>query len=64
MGSAKKMKTSLGSKPGIMAEVTPWQCPSSAPVPAQGTPGGSGQLGTPRAKLSHWAPSHCLGCFG
>eukprot|EP00964_Phaeocystis_antarctica_P034784 scaffold19817_cov64-Phaeocystis_antarctica.AAC.3 len=39
----------------------PWQCPSSAPVPPQGAPGGSDQLGTPRARLS-WAPRHCLGC--
>ena len=29
----------------------PWPCPSSAPVPPQGAPGGSGQLGTPRARL-------------
>ena len=27
---------------------------SSAPVPPQGASGGSGQLGTPRARLSHW----------
>ena len=38
------------------------QCPSSAPAPPQGAPGGSGWLGTPRARLSHWAPSQCLGC--
>ena len=49
------------------SKVPPWQCPSSAPVPAQGTPGGSGQLSTPRARPSHWAPSpwvpsHRLGC--
>ena len=31
-----------------MVKVPPWQCPSSAPVPPQGAPGGSGQLGTPR----------------
>ena len=39
----------------------PWQCRSSPPVPAQRAPGGSGQLGTPRARPSHWAPSHRLG---
>eukprot|EP00964_Phaeocystis_antarctica_P098561 scaffold64568_cov30-Phaeocystis_antarctica.AAC.1 len=31
-------------------------CPSSAPAPSQGAPGGSGQLGTPRARPSHWVP--------
>ena len=31
-----------------MVKVPPWQCPSSAPVPPQGAPGGSGQLETPR----------------
>ena len=35
---------------------------SSAPVPPQGTPGGSGRLGTPRARPGQWDPSHCLGC--
>eukprot|EP00964_Phaeocystis_antarctica_P037165 scaffold21229_cov63-Phaeocystis_antarctica.AAC.1 len=25
----------------------PWRCPSSAPLPSQGAPGGSRQLGTP-----------------
>ena len=40
----------------------PGQCPSSAPVPPQGAPGGSRWLSTPRARLSHWAPCHCLGC--
>ena len=38
------------------------QCPSSAPAPPQGAPGGSGQLGTPRERPALWAPSHCLGC--
>ena len=28
----------------------PWQCPSSPPVPPQGAPVGSGQLGTPRGE--------------
>ena len=27
-----------------------WQCPSSAPAPPQGAPGGSGRLETPRAR--------------
>ena len=43
-------------------KVAPWQCSSSAPVPPQGAPGGPGQLSTPRARPSHWAPSCCLGC--
>ena len=33
-----------------MGKVPPWQCPSSAPAHPQGAPGGSGQLGTPRAR--------------
>ena len=45
-----------------MAKVPPGQRPSSAPVPPQGAPGGSGQLGTPRKRPSHWTPSQCLGC--
>ena len=36
-----------------VVEVTPWQCPSSAPAPPQGAPGGSGQLGTPRERPAH-----------
>ena len=36
-----------------MVKVLPGQCPSSAPVPPQGLPDGSGWLAT---------PSHCLGC--
>ena len=35
---------------GSMVKVTPWQCPSSAPVPPQGASGGSGQLGTPKKR--------------
>jgi hypothetical protein len=38
------------------------QCPSSAPAPPQGAPGGPGQLGTPMKRPAHWAPSHGLGC--
>eukprot|EP00964_Phaeocystis_antarctica_P052066 scaffold30445_cov54-Phaeocystis_antarctica.AAC.2 len=45
-----------------MVKVPPWQCPSSAPVPPQGVPGGSGQLGTPMQRSAHCAPRHCLGC--
>ena len=45
-----------------MVKVPPWQCPSSAPAPPRGAPGGSGQRGTPRVRPRHWAPSHCLGC--
>ena len=47
---------------GSMVEVTPWQCPSSAPVPPHGAPGGSRRLGTPRKRPAHWALSHCLRC--
>ena len=45
-----------------MVKVTPWQCPSLHPAPPQGASGGSRQLGTPRARPSHWDPSHRLGC--
>ena len=45
-----------------MVKVPPWQCPSSAPVPPEVAPGGSGQLGTPRKRPTHWAPSHYLWC--
>ena len=34
--------------PQHLVKAFPWQCPSSALVPPQGAPGGSGQLGTPR----------------
>ena len=44
-----------------MVKVQPGQCPSSAPAPPQGAPGGSGQLGTPSARPNHWAPRHSLG---
>ena len=39
----------------------PWQRPISAPAPPQGALGGSGQLGTPRKRPAHWAPSRGLG---
>ena len=43
----------------------PWAAPySSAPAPPQGAPGGSGQLGTPRVRPAHWAPSHRLSGAG
>ena len=45
-----------------MVRVLPWQRTSSAPAPPQGAPDGSGQLGAPRKRPAHWAPSHCLGC--
>ena len=51
-------------RPGMAAgsKAPPWQCPSSAPVPPQGAPDGSGQLRTPRVRPSHRGLSHCLGC--
>ena len=52
--------TQLGRLSTVM--VPPWQCSSSPPAPPQGAPGGSGRLGTPRKRPSHWAPSHGLGC--
>ena len=45
-----------------MAKVQSGQCPSSAPVPPQGDPVGSGQFSTPRERPAHWAPCRCLGC--
>ena len=45
-----------------MVKVPPWQRRSSAPVPPQGAPDGSGQLGTPRKRPAHWALSHYLWC--
>ena len=43
-----------------LSKCSPWLC--SAPAPPQDAPAGSGQLGTPRKRPTHWAPSHCLGC--
>ena len=52
----------LSDGPLTMVKCPPYQCPSSLPLPSpQGTPGGSGQLGTPRVRPSHWARSHRLG---
>ena len=43
----------------------PWDRPSSAPVPPQGAPGGSGRLETPQGERpGHWAARHRLGCSG
>eukprot|EP00964_Phaeocystis_antarctica_P076745 scaffold47474_cov55-Phaeocystis_antarctica.AAC.2 len=42
---------------GSMVKVTPWQCPSSARVPPQGTLDGSGQLGTPRKRPAPERPA-------
>ncbi len=41
----------------VMVKVQSRHCPSSAHVPPQVAPSGSGQLGTPRKR-----PAHCLGC--
>ena len=48
--------------PTAWSKCPPWRCPSSAPVPPQGAPGGPGQLGTPSKRSVLWAPSHCLRC--
>ena len=40
----------------------PWQCLSSAPAPLQAAPGGSVQLGTPKAGPGSWDPSHDPRC--
>ena len=37
-----------GECPAARSKRHPWRCSSSAPVPPQGAPGGSGRLGTPR----------------
>ena len=56
------LNTEDGKLRGSIVKVPPWHGPSSAPAPPQGAPGGSGQLGTPRKRPAHWAPSHGLGC--
>ena len=48
--------------PTAWSKCPPWRCPSSAPVPPQGAPGGSEQLGTPSQRSVLWAPSRCLEC--
>ena len=66
-GRREARATSLGDidhglrRCSSMVKLQSGQCPSSAPVPPQGAPGGSGQLGTPRKRPARWAPSHCLG---
>ena len=40
-----------------MVKAPPWQRPSSAPVPPQGMPGGSGQLRTPRKRPAAGRPA-------
>ena len=63
VGNLARYALSAQSTPrSSMAKALSWQRPSSAPVPPQGAPGSSGQLGTPRKRPAHWAPSHCLGC--
>ena len=43
------------SRAKVTPPLPPWQQrPSSAPAPPQGASGGSVQLGTPRARPSHW----------
>ena len=51
-GLARRM---AAEQHGQSAFLAAW-CPSSAPAPPQRAPGGSVQLGTPRARPSHWAP--------
>ena len=52
----------FGCMLGSMLKVPPGQRHSSAPVPLQGAPDGSGQLGTLRKRPALWAPNHCFGC--
>ena len=59
----QRSKLFISQEHNSMVKVAPWQRPSSAPVPPQGAPGGSRQLGTPKKRPTHWAPSHCLGCL-
>ena len=39
--------------PTAWSKCPPWRCPSSAPVPPQGAPGGSEQLGNPSQRSVH-----------
>ena len=61
MGGCRVNLRELSKGQTAWSKCPPWQCPSSAPAPPQGAPEDSGRLGTPRKRLSHWAPSHCLG---
>eukprot|EP00964_Phaeocystis_antarctica_P074947 scaffold46187_cov54-Phaeocystis_antarctica.AAC.3 len=56
------MASSIGPSRSSMVKVSPWQCPSSAPVPPRAAPGGSGQLGTPGKRPAYWTPGHCSRC--
>ena len=60
-GSFRRFISHIEPQRGQSAPPPPWQRPSSAPAPRQGTPGGSGQLGTPRKRPCHRAPRHCFG---
>ena len=69
VGLVLNLTLTLTRRPSRRRRSSPWssmvkvqsgQCPSSAPVPPQGAPGGSGQLSTPRERPALWAPSHCL----
>ena len=55
-------RASVSSQSSSRVKVSPWQCPSLAPTPLRGAPGGSGRLVTPRERPHHWPSSHCLGC--
>ena len=58
----QSMITDLVERHSSRVKVAPWQYTSSPPAPPQGAPGGSRQLGAPRRRPAHWAPSHRLGC--
>ena len=49
-----------GRSRSAWSKCSPWQLLSSATVPRQEAPGGSWQLGTPRVRPRHWAPSRLL----
>ena len=51
VGNLARYALSAQSTPrSSMAKALSWQCPYSAPVPPQGAPGGSGQLGILRQR--------------
>ena len=54
--------SSLGAGMTARSTCPPWQRPGSPPVPPQGAPGGSVQLGTLRGRPSHRASGHGLSC--
>ena len=47
MGGCRVNLRELSKGQTAWSKCPPWQCPSSAPAPPQGAPGGSGQPGTP-----------------